>query len=375
MTSLTKPENSDKDSFGTEALPPPVSGLAPVGHEPPLVERWFSATITSHLRPFDGTLFTARQNAEAFARRAKALNTRRAYLSSVRAWCNWCDLHGLPCLPGRPADVAAFLAGETSRGMTVNTVHLRRSAIRYLHFAAGCAVPTAEAQVVETLSGIRREAAEGGNTPKKKVAATLNLLKQILAPIGDDLPGLRDRALLLVGFTCALRRAELAGILVEHLEDREGGLRIRLPSTKGDRLGKGVTVALPHGVTQHCPVRALRLWLQAAGIARGPVFRRVWRAPRRSTCEGKPPIFVVGTSSIEPRTVARIVQSRAAGANLDGKKMGGHSLKRGALTTGMEQGIHPTRLKQLGRHKSYNVLDEYLEFGEPFMNHPLNGML
>jgi hypothetical protein len=50
-----------------------------------------------------------------------------------------------------------------------------------------------------------------------------------------------------------------------------------------------------------------------------------------------------------------------------------HSLKRGALSTGMERGIHPTRLKQLGRHKSYAMLDVYLELGDPFEAHPLNG--
>ena len=55
--------------------------------------------------------------------------------------------------------------------------------------------------------------------------------------------------------------------------------------------------------------------------------------------------------------------------------MGGHSLKRGALTTGMDRGVHPTRLKQLGRHKSYAVLDDYLELGDPFDGHPLSGVL
>ena len=63
---------------------------------------------------------------------------------------------------------------------------------------------------------------------------------------------------------------------------------------------------------------------------------------------------MVGTQAIDPGTVAR---------------------KRGAMTTGMDRGVHPTRLKQLGRHKSYAVLDEYLELGDPFEAHPLSGML
>ncbi len=355
--------------------PPPSDTPAPAGQPSALVRTWFDGVVAADLPEHDETLAGARQSAEAYARRAKAQNTRRAYVAGVRAWCAWCDRHALPCLPGHPADVAAFLAAERGRKLAVSTIELRRAAIRYLHFVAGCPVPTADAQVAETLAGIRRDAADRGQVPTKKMAATLQVLLQMLAPIGDDLPGLRDRALLLVGFAGALRRAELAAIEVEHLEERERGLRLTLPRSKGERTGKGVTVALPYGVTENCPVRALRRWLKASGITSGPVFRRIWQTPGRFLKPGQAPTYVVGTAAIQPITVARIVQARAAAAEFDGGKLGGHSLKRGALTTGMERGVHPTRLKQLGRHKSYAVLDEYLELGEPFENHPLTGVL
>jgi hypothetical protein len=113
-------------------------------------------------------------------------------------------------------------------------------------FIAGCSVPTAQAQVAETMAGIHRTAADKGEQPAKKLAATADILRQILAPIGDDLVGLRDRALLPVGFAGALRRAELAAVHVEHLEARERGLRLTLPRSKGDRTGSGVTVAIPY---------------------------------------------------------------------------------------------------------------------------------
>ncbi len=105
------------------------------------------------------------------------------------------------------------------------------------------------------------------------------------------------------------------------------------------------------------------------------MFRRIWPTPARFLTPGQTSRYVVGSAAIEPRTVARIIQARAAIAELDGHKMGGHNLKRGALTTDMERGVHASRLKQLGRHKSYAVLDEYLEQSEPFKNHPLNGVL
>jgi integrase len=251
-------------------------------------------------------------------------------------------------------------------------VELRRAAIRYLHFLAGCAVPTAEAHVAASVAGMRRHAADQGELPAKKLAATLDILRDIIAGIPDDLPGLRDRALLLLGFAGALRRAELAAVRVEHLEPRERGLRLTLPRSKGERGGRAVTVAIPYGRTELCPVRAVRRWQEAAGITEGALFRRIWTPPARS---GPLPSPAIGTAAIDPGTVARIVKKRAAAAGFDRDLLAGHSLKRGALTTGMDQGVHPTRLKQLGRHKSYAVLDEYLQFGDPFDSHPLAGVL
>ena len=137
-------------------------------------------------------------------------------------------------------------------------------------------------------------------------------------------------------------------------------LFLTLPRSKGDRTGSGVTVALPYGATELCPVRALRRWQDAAGITEGAVFRRIWRPPtRRKPGEAPLPCPVVGSAAIDAGTVARIVKARAATAGFDPRALGGHSLKRGALTTGMDRGVHPTRLKQIGRHKSYAVLDEY----------------
>ena len=157
---------------------------------------------------------------------------------------------------------------------------------------------------------------------------------------------------------------------------RERGLRLTLPPSKGERAGKTVTVAIPYGATALCPIRALRRWQAAAAITEGALFRRIFTPPTRAKPgNGRLPCPVIGIQSVDPGTIARIVKKRAAAAGFDRRELGGHSLKRGAMTTGMDQGVHPTRLKQLGRHKSYAVLDEYLQLGDPFEGHPLSGVL
>jgi len=106
----------------------------------------------------------------------------------------------------------------------------------------------------------------------------VQVLRRLLAPMGDDLPALRDRALLLVGFAGALRRFELVGIRAEDLEHSERGLRLRPSQTKGSQT-EIVTVPPPYGETELCPVRALeRCWIAASAITAGPLFRRIWRA-------------------------------------------------------------------------------------------------
>ncbi|MGH7084276.1 MAG: site-specific integrase [Acetobacteraceae bacterium] len=367
-------------------LPPPQHTLpVPVGGRAGAVAAWFEDVAEAAAPALDGTLDAERAAAAAFQRMAKAENTRKAYRAAVRAWCAWCTTRNLPALPAAGPDVAAFLAAERHRGLTPNSIDLRRAAIRYLHRAAGCPVPTDDACVAETVAGIRRDAARRGELPAKKVAATAAILRQILGPIPTDLRGLRDRALILTGFAGALRRSELAAIRVEQLEKTARGLRLTLPQTKGSQ-AEAVTVPLPYGHTELCPVRALAAWLEAAGIATGPVFRRIWLPKKGRPAEPPdgppapggvlpPPLPRLGAQPLTPWAIAAIVKTRATAVGFGGRDFGGHSLKRGALTTGMEHGEHPARLKRLGRHKSFNVLGEYLEFGDLFENHPLSGVL
>ena len=357
---------------------------APVGAAPDHVRAWFDNAVEASEPVVDGTLASERDAAETYRRMAKADNTRRAYRAAVRAWCAWCARHDLPPLPASGQDVAAFLAGERGRKLSPETLKLRRAAIRYLHRAAGCPVPTDDVCVSETMAGITRDAARKGVVPRKKVAATATILRRLLAPISGRRAGPARPGHPLVGFAGALRRSELAAIRFEHLERTDRGIRLTLPQTKGEQT-EAVTVPLPYGDTELCPVHALEAWMQAAGLTEGPVFRRIWLPPRpKPTTTGEPPPLPatpapaparIDTQAISPQTVAQIVQTRAMAAGFGRRDLGGHSLKRGALTTGMDRGVHPAKLKRLGRHKSFDVLGEYLEFGDLFEGHPLTGVL
>ena len=172
MDGQHEPQNGRPEEATILLVPSQALVPAPVGGDGTAVSAWFDAAVEAEQPVLDGTLDSERDAADAYARMAKAENTRRAYRAAVRAWCAWC-LKRLPPLPATGADIAAFLAGERGRNLSPETLKLRRAAIRYLHRAAGCPVPSDDVCVSETLAGIQRDAARKGQLPRKKVAATV----------------------------------------------------------------------------------------------------------------------------------------------------------------------------------------------------------
>ena len=182
----------------------------PAGADPDAVRDWFELETIVDL-PAPALSFAEAEAAAAdYRRAARAENTRRAYRAGVAAFTEWCAIHRQTALPAAPATVAAFLAAEAGRGLAVNTLRLRHAALRYLHLLAGYPSPTASALVAATFAGIRR----AHRRPlRKKTALVVEPLRAALRAMPDTLPGLRDRALILVGFAAALRPSELGSIL------------------------------------------------------------------------------------------------------------------------------------------------------------------
>jgi len=134
------------------------------------------------------------------------------------------------------------------------------------------------------------------------------------------LKGLRDRALLLLGFAGAFRRSELVALDVADLEEFEDGFKVTNRRSKTDQEGHGATIAIARGVTT-CPVKAVKAWLQAAGISEGPLFRPVAKGGR------------LGTERLTDENVCTVVKAHAERIKLKGADFGAHSLRAGFLTS------------------------------------------
>jgi site-specific recombinase XerD len=365
------------------ALSRPLSAAAgntpalPSGADPDEVRDWFEFETILSLPASAASFAEAEAAAADYRRAARADNTRRAYRAAVARFTEWCTAHAQIALPASPETVAAFLAAEAGKGLAVNTLRLRHAALRYLHLLAGYPPPTASPLVSATFAGIRR----AHRRPlRKKTALVLEPLRAAVQAVPDSLPGLRDRALLLVGFAAALRPSELAALTIENLARHEDGIALFLPWRKNDQEARGTTVWLPAGQTDLCPVAALDAWLVAAELSEGPLFRRLWRLPPprlRRGAKRKPVAdrYRIGTNPIDTDSIALVVKKWTERAGLDSAAFAGHSLRRGAISSGVAQGVHIARLKQFSGHASLKSLEEYVELDELRQNHPLKDVL
>jgi site-specific recombinase XerD len=362
---------------------PPAAGAEkfsmplPANAAPEDVRHWFDLETIVELPAPVANFADAADAAAQYRRASRSENTRRAYRSAIARFTDWCAGHDRTALPASPETVAAFLAAEARNNLALNTLRLRHAAMRYMHLLAGYPPPTAAAVVSATFAGIKRAHRRPLN---KKAALVLDRLRAALHAIPETLPGLRDRALLLVGFAAALRPSELAAVTFEQLARHADGIELFLPWRKNDQNARGTKLWLPQGRTDLCPVAALETWLAAAAITEGPLFRRIWRLPPPRVAKGArrkpaPARYRIGANPIDTDAIALIVQKWTGQAGFDGATFAGHSLRRGAISSGVAAGVHIARLKQFSGHASLKSLEEYVELDELRHNHPLKDIL
>ena len=288
------------------------------------------------------------EQARKYAAQSKADNTRRAYTAAWADFDQFCQARGLCALPASATTVIEYLTWLADLGQRVSTIGVKRAAVSFAHSGRGLPDPTKAPDVKILMSGITRAV---GSRPAKKAAATLADLRAMLAQLDTDtLIGKRDKALLLVGFAGAFRRSELVAVTVEDVRLINGKLVVTLPKSKTDQVGAGLTKhILPLGNDSDlCPVAALRVWLDAAAITSGAIFRRVDRWGH------------VRAEAISDQVVAKTVKRLARAAGLDWRALSGHSLRAGFVTAAHLAGASSIDIMAQTGHKSADTLRGYI---------------
>ena len=291
--------------------------------------------------------------AKEYIRESTSPATRRAYASDCKVFATWCADNGCASLPSSPEIVSVFLARQAEAGINPATLTRRVASIRFAHDAGGFDSPTKAKLVAATLKGIRRTY---GSAKKQKAPATAARIGEMVALCPDTLTGLRDKAILLLGFAGAFRRSELAALTVADLQEAAEGYRVLIRHSKTDQEGQGQTVGIYNGVKLR-PVTAVKAWLEAAGIKEGPLFPQIRKG-------GK-----VTTVALLDGSIASIVKHYATLAGFDAAEFAGHSLRSGFLTSAAEAGADLFKMMEVSRHKRVDTVRGYVRMADMFKNH------
>lgn len=287
-----------------------------------------------------GALDRLVETARGYARASAAEATLRAYASDWAAFARWCRRKGIDPLPPSPEVVGLYLSDLASgsgsgsgggRARSVATLERRLAGLVWSYRQRGLTLDRQDRHIASILAGIRRT---HGRPPKRKAAVLAEDILAMAATLPHDLRGLRDRAMLLMGYADGLRRSEIVGLDAERetSPDGAGWVEILKPGALLTLRGKTGwrEVEVGRGSSERsCPVQALERWMHFARVDHGPLFRRVSRDGTRAL-----------PHRLTDRHVARLVKQTVLAAGLRPDLpvperlalFSGHSLRAGLAT-------------------------------------------
>jgi site-specific recombinase XerD len=274
-----------------------------------------------------------------------AANTQRGYAADLRSFEDYCQHHQVTYLPAEVTTVAGYASQLADRGKKFATIRRHVAAIAKLHQLAGQPSPTGHEALQVVLDGIGRVL---GKRQRQAPAFTVLELKQAVRALDLATPtGLRDRALLLLGFAGAFRRAELVALNVEDVELTRQALVIHLQRSKTNQYGEAEDKAVFYAPTaDYCPVRAVQDWLAVLNRSSGPLFTRMNRG--RAGEPARP-----GQARLSDQSVNDLVQRHL------GPAYSAHSLRASFVTIAVEAGQSNKAIKNQTKQKTDAMIERY----------------
>ncbi len=293
---------------------------------------------------------------------SKAINTLRAYRSDYNDFDLFCVRNGFKSLPSEPKIVSIYLTHLSTKNIKMSTIKRRLVSIGVIHKLKGYYLDTKHPSIIENIMGIKRRK---GSIQKGKKPLLINHLKQLINVLDqikkEEIKKIRDRSIILIGFSGGFRRNEIVSLNFDDLDFVNEGVKINLRRSKTDQFGEGSLKGIPYFEnSRYCPVLSLQKWLEVSKINNGPLFRR----------------FSKGSNLTEYRltdqTVALLVKQYLQLAGIDSTNFSGHSLRSGFATSAAESGADERSIMAMTGHKSTEMVRRYIKEANLFKNNALN---
>ena len=293
---------------------------------------------------------------------SKAINTVRAYKSDFRDFELFCVKNSFKYLPSEPKIVSLYLTHLSSKDAKMSTLKRRLVSIGVIHKLKGHYLDTKHPSIIENIMGIKRRKGSKQNGKKPILISSLKLIIDVIDEIdSEEIKKLRDRSIILIGFSGGFRRNEIVSINYDDLDFMSEGLKINVRKSKTDQFGEGFTKALPYfDSSQYCPVVSIKNWLKISKINSGPVFRRFVKGSKLSK------------NRLTDQTVALLIKQYLNLAGIENKNYSGHSLRSGFATSAAESGAEERNIMVMTGHKSTEMVRRYIKDANLFKNNALN---
>ena len=293
---------------------------------------------------------------------SKANNTVRAYKSDFNDFGLFCAQNRFKPLPTEPKIVSLYLTYLSTKEVKMSTLKRRLVSIGVIHKLKGHYLDTKHPSIIENIMGIKRRK---GSIQRGKKPLLINNLKNIINAIdnekNEEIKKLRDRSIILIGFSGGFRRNEIVSLDYEDLDFVHEGLKIRLKRSKTDQFGEGFIKGLPYfDNSQYCPVVSMRKWIDISKINSGPLFRRFTKGSKLSD------------KRLTDQTVALLIKDYLKIAGIENRNYSGHSLRSGFATSAAESGAEERSIMAMTGHKSTEMVRRYIKEANLFKNNALN---
>ena len=293
---------------------------------------------------------------------SKANNTVRAYKSDFNDFELFCAQNGFKSLPSEPKIVSLYLTYLSTKDVKMSTLKRRLVSIGVIHKLKGQYLDTKHPLIIENIMGIKRRK---GSIQIGKKPLLINNLKQIINVIDidkkEEIKKLRDRSIILIGFSGGFRRNEIVSLDYEDLDFLQEGLKITLKRSKNDQFGEGSVKGLPYFEnSQYCPVISIKKWVEISGIRSGSLFRRFSKGSKLTK------------NRLTDQSVALMLKKYLKLTGIESKNYSGHSLRSGFATSAAESGVEERNIMAMTGHKSTEMVRRYIKDANLFKNNALN---
>ena len=220
--------------------------------------------------------------------------------------------------------------------------------------------PTSHPKVNAVMKGLARLR---GAAPRRVQALREHHILCMLEQCGDSLIGLRNAAIIALGFSAALRRSEICALVIDDIQiipalngDDTRKMLVHIRKSKTDQTGKGQRIAVPEG-QKIKPIKRLEDWIQASGITRGYVFQTMKRG---GGLRGHP---------LHHSDIPRLLKHYAKIIGLDPGEIAGHSLRAGFVTSAAVHHARLDKIMEITRHSNPETVMRYIRDVELFRDH------